>query len=281
MQFFAAATFVAIASAHSPTVPASTSASTLGHDESSSTAPVNQVSADPAAKWWGRPPIGFLYFSGYYDTREALRLTGQAMALLPYGFDYYGFVDYDNAYAAPHLGEFDRYYGEQNLMWGPKGWGVDLHAQWAMGGGVDGDIPDALRGGVRWRIDSLPAISSWCRKQRILARLTYFPAVYRLGGTQVPGFHSQLSAFYRWEVFPEKIDRRIYVSGWIDVDLFAKGDKHAKLLTEHQLGVRIFGTLYAVAEFRHLYLDKLARGGEETGLGVGLEYQIPFLLPVK
>jgi hypothetical protein len=242
-------------------------------------APLVQAAPQPPARWWGRPPIGYLYFSGYYDTRKSLRLTGQAMALLPYGFDYFGFVDYDNAYDAPKIGEFDRYYGEQNVMWGPRGWGVDVHAQWAMGGGASGEIPDVLRGGIRWRVDALPRVATWFQRQHILARMTYFPLVYRTGGNQVPGFHSQLSGFYRWEIAATKIDRRVYVSGWVDLDIFSKGEKHVELLTEHQLGLRLIATFYAVAEFRHLYLDKFARSGQETGVGFGLEYQIPFALP--
>ena len=79
---------------------------------------------------------------------------------------------------------------------------------------------------------------------------------------------------YRINIAKKKLDRRIYISGFIDQNFNynGRGGLSFKWVTEHQLGVRIIDELYAILEYRiNDFYPK-----DNYGLGYGLEYKIIF-----
>jgi hypothetical protein len=84
-----------------------------------------------------------------------------------------------------------------------------------------------------------------------------------------------LNTFIASPLLPALLDNRVYLGGFIDHNIWsgapAGGDTNT-VVTEHQLGVRLFGRLYAVAEFRRNEFFPT----DKNGVGFGIEYIVPF-----
>jgi len=231
-----------------------------------------EADPEPAPAAPSQPVVGggYLDLNGYYDTRDAMGLTINALATLGHGVSYFSFVDYENKFKPKELGDTNNYYTEQNVMWGPLSQApIDLHLQWALGDGQHYDLEDALRGGLRLRANHISGVGTWLDRIGAWFQLTWFPYVQGLSFEPVQTWQSQLSAYYRID-----FKDRVYASGFLDCDFSAGRSKGAYLgtLTEHQLGLRLIGGLYAVAELRYLYVDL----PEHFGVGLGVEWMMRF-----
>ncbi|MDA9857808.1 hypothetical protein N9D23_06785, partial [Rubripirellula sp.] len=208
---------------------------------------------------------GFIDFNSYWDTREMAVTTVNLLANLPGGFQYYQFMNYESS---PGRGSHDwtGFYSEVNLwhsIWrsnrllAPFDWAL----QYADGTGPE-DLPrGVLRGGIRWRLDETPGrLGSWLSQHwKIRYALTFFCI-------ETNGTGWQIEHMYRRDFFGDLI----YISGFCDQNI---GDLsgHSTWMHEHQLGIRLVPSLYAVAEYRY---NDFYPEGQRSGMGVGLEYVI-------
>lgn len=216
---------------------------------------------------------GFLDFNGYYDTRDLSVMTLNILADLPARFQYFSLTNYSNSASADQPEDLDTFYTEQNLRWTPREEiPLDLSTQWVTRSGPDNDI---ARLGVRWRPASTPVVQEWFDA----IGLNYFVILHLVQFDQLPsdGTRMQIEHAYRWPVFPSLLDGRVYLGGFIDHNMWfnpPRGIDTNTVVTEHQLGVRLLGELYAVAEFRRneFFLSR------KNGVGFGLEYRVPFTL---
>jgi hypothetical protein len=88
-----------------------------------------------------------------------------------------------------------------------------------------------------------------------------------------PQVFTLIEHVYRLNIAPKKLNKRLYIGGFWDQSMQQVNDKvKFNHVTEHQLGVRIIGQFYAVAEYRiNTFLSN-----KNTGLGYGFEYKIVF-----
>lgn len=231
-----------------------------------------------------RDIVGNVDFNGYADSRGFANLTLNILALLPYGFEYFGFVDFvgypwlwsNNDVTFPDI------YSEHNLIWGPvpKLVPLDFIAQWGIVNPVS--LSDHLRPGLRWRISDTRGIARVCTFLHLWAVTNVFVADISAATGDGNGYPFQLSHVYRWDIAPNKLQQRLYVSGFLDQNICVgeclldpndplAGAKHHRIVTEHQLGVRIAGGFHIVGEVR--YNDDYLPG---FGFAGGLEYVINF-----
>ncbi|MEE2936601.1 MAG: hypothetical protein VYA84_11460 [Planctomycetota bacterium] len=210
---------------------------------------------------------GFIDLNSYWDTRELAVTTINLLANLPGGFQYYQFMNYESS---PGQGSHDwtGFYSEINLwhsIWrsnrllAPFDWAL----QYADGTGPEDLRHGVLRGGIRWRLDETPGrLGSWLSQHwKLRYALTFFCI-------ETNGTGWQIEHMYRRDFFGELI----YISGFCDQNI---GDHsgHSTWMHEHQLGIRLVPSLYAVAEYR---FNGFYPEGQRSGMGVGLEYVIGF-----
>lgn len=213
---------------------------------------------------------GFIDFNGYYDTRKALTFTLNTLLNFPHGIQYFSLVNYFNAPSSSRLQDLEYYVSEQNLRYGPfRAIPLDLAGQWLSISGPDNDL---LRFGIRAKVFAIPGVKSFLKKIHLSYFFTAFAVQTNLA--QVDGYPFQLEHVYRWNIFPNHLDDRIYLAGFLDHNLVAAPGADvpaSRILTEHQLGLRIWRGLHAVTELRfNQYLPD-----ERLGLGLGLEYFVP------
>ena len=171
------------------------------------------------------------------------------MLSLPHGFRYFSLVNYQNAPARTHLLDLETFYTEQNVDWAPVvSLPLELSAQWTI---VSGPGNDSLRFGVLWRVSRTPVLEQLFT----LIRLSYFVDFHALQLTHLSGgYRSQIEHAYRLDVLPCVFGDRIYLGGFTDHNLWfgaPTGTPTNRIVSELQVGVRIVGGLYAVAEGRH------------------------------
>lgn len=236
-------------------------------DAEADAAPLDTVSPTPAPT----SRKGFIDLNAYYDTREFSVLTLNLFAQLPARFQYFSLTNYSNAVEADDPEDLDTYYTEQNLRWNPwVGLPLDLAAQWVHKSGGDNDL---VRLGLRWRLMSTPGLRDAMKK----IGLVYFVSFYAAQFDQLSsrGTRMQIEHVYRIPIFPEATRNRIYLGGFLDHSLWFSppaGGSRSSIVTEHQLGVRLFDHVYAVVEYR--FNEFFSR--KQHGVGFGLEYVIPF-----
>ncbi len=211
---------------------------------------------------------GFLDFNIYPYTEEPAdnSITINALANLAHGFQYFSLTNYGRDPQRNELEEIDEILTEQNLRWQiPGGVPIAIATQALIRSGVDND---ALRIGPRWAIHDTwgldPLLKSW--------NLKYWIAVYGAQFDHAPGYQWQIEHCFRWNVFPELLDDRVYVAGFADHNINHANGTDSIWLEEAQLGVRLFSEWYAVAEQRYNGF----RNGSESSLGVGVEYVVRF-----
>lgn len=232
-----------------------------------------------------RAVFGSIDFNGYADTRDFSQLTINSFIQLSYGFEYFGFIDfvgYPWLWSTRSDDTFPDIYSEHTLSWAPVPTRVplDVIAQWAIVNPVS--LSDRLRPGVRWRISTTRGLS------RVFAPLNLWLVtnifVADLGTTtgNGNGYPFQLSHVYRWDIAPNKLQRRLYLSGFFDQNICigpclvdprdsSSRVKHHRTVTEHQLGIRVVGGLHVIGELKYndYYVPSLGFSG-------GLEYVVDF-----
>jgi len=216
---------------------------------------------------------GLIDLNGTYDTRGFGVYTVVLLANLPARVQYFSMTNYAAASGAERYSDLEGFYSEQNLRVAPaQKVPIAATAQWVV---RSGPANDTLRLGARWRVGATPGL-----KDLFAAlRLNYSVNVHIVQSdfAKTPGWSWQMEHAYRARLFPDQLDGRVYVAGFADHNIVQGGSDGAyssRVVTEHQLGVRTWGQLYAVVEARrNEFMDQ-----QPNGLGVGLEYMMPLVM---
>lgn len=232
--------------------------------------PDNEPQADESL-----PVTGFIDLNGYYDTRDATGLTINLLAVFPLGIHYFSFVNFFSPVGGTRAGDQQAFYSEQNLRWAPiDEVPVDATVQWVIQSGGENDL---LRLGLRWRVSDTPGIGDLLRYLNVDYSLNLHLLEFDFQSTD--GYAFQLEHFYEIRFFPEVFQNRIYISGFLDHSLRAGASDPAavtsRVVTEHQIGVRVVAGFHAVAELRY---DEFLPS-RRFGVGLGLEYLVAFSAP--
>jgi len=206
---------------------------------------------------------GFLDLNLYRDTREFNVFTMNAGAKLPHKFEYFQLLNL----FGPEGGEqrdFGAFFTEINLrrpIADESPWlqSLDWTIQLA-----DGSIPrEVIRLGIRWRLhDTAGPLGDFMND---VLKLKYSAAFHLI---ETDGSGWQIEHVYRRNFF----DGKAYVGGFVDHNIDANGSRSA-WVTEHQIGVKVSGPLYLVAEYRYA---SFASPVFKSGWGFGIEYVIKF-----
>lgn len=216
---------------------------------------------------------GMLDFNGYYDTREFSVMTLNVLVNLPGNVQYFSLTNYANTLGAEKLTDFSHYYSEQNLRWAPfSNVPLDLATQWVHRSGENNDM---LRVGLRWRLMHTPFLQSLFEKIGLMYFINFH--ALQIDFQDAAGQGMQIEHVYRLNILPELLDKRVYLAGFLDHNLWLGGDAGSQvstLVTEHQLGVRVIDHLHLVVELRRneFFAEK------QNGIGLGLQYIVPFTL---
>ena len=211
---------------------------------------------------------GFLDFNLYpYSEAEGDNsLTINALANLPYGFQYFSLTNFGHAVGRNELEEVDDILTEQNLRWNlPDTSPLAIAAQTLI---RSSDGNDVLRFGPRWSFHDTRGVDRLLES----CNMKYWVAFYGAQFDHAAGYQWQIEHVFLWKVFPELLDDRVYVGGFADHNINHADGTQSVWVEEAQLGIRMFGEFYFVAEQRYNGF----RQGDESSLGIGLEYVVRF-----
>lgn len=226
---------------------------------SSDTTPSEQdtpQSAPPPAE----PPPGGNTFAGFIDINAYPYLakdkadsvfTINLLAILPRGFSYFGFVNFNSEGKKGAFQDTDGYYSEHTLnytFWDKLP--IDALIQYNARSGRNND---RFRVGVRLRVDSIPYLGDLLKKLHVSYGVNFH--FYQLDH-QNDRYVWQIEQFGRMD-FPY-LDNRLYISAFGD-RTFNEGlakplglRRTNPLVSEIQAGVRLYDQLYFIYEFRIL-----------------------------
>ena len=201
------------------------------------------------------------------DVETDSALTVNLASDLPAGWSYFGFINLYKQEGRGSLLENPGYYSEQNLRWRfhPES-AFDLSFQHNFRSGSDND---RSRLGIRWRINDSALLGERLRAWH----LRYSVTLHAKQWDRRPESVWQLEHSFRLD-FPWLSDR-LYLAGFIDHSFnesLPKGFPANPIVAEAQLGWRIRGGWYAVAEYR---LNQYRRS-DVNNLALGVEYRQPF-----
>ena len=213
--------------------------------------------------------FGFMDLNGYYDNRGGSTLSINYLALLNKKLAYFSFINYQQGgFDLTNVDDFDFFYSEHNLTYSPfKKLPIDLNVQAVF---VGGEKNDKLRLAPSWRVHNTPGLDKFFKSINMTYGINFH--LFQLGAdAPVDDFTWQMEHFYKIDIAPKKLNNRLYLSGFADHTM---GGKLAKgLVTEHQLGVRLFDQFYAIGEYRYFsYFPEKYK----SGLGLGLQYLVLF-----
>ena len=201
---------------------------------------------------------GFIDYNYYYDTREKTELTINKLYVINSSFNFFGFVNYSNAFKTENKDDLEGFYSENNLRWKfNESLPFSLTGQWVL---VGGEKNDAFRLGLLWHVnesfkDVFKSLGGW-----------YIINLHPYQFDFFEGHHWQIEHAYRVSFFKGKF----YINGFFDHNFDSEGN--LTTVTEHQFGVSVVGNLSLVVELRrNAYLK-----GNENGVGIGLEYFMGF-----
>lgn len=211
-------------------------------------------------------PTGFLDFNYYHDTRDFNVLTINAGAKLPYDIEYFQFVNYTSQFGNESaLENWTDFFTEIHLrrpIAKDNKWlkHLDWTVMWA-----DGGRPQEVgRLGVRWRFHDTPGtIGEFFRDTLKLKYSLNFHVV------EDDGSGWQMEHVYRRNFF----DGLVYVGGFADHNVNGTADS-SDWVAETQVGVKLLGNFYAVAEHRYFSFANSSRF--KQGVGIGIEYAVRF-----
>jgi hypothetical protein len=211
---------------------------------------------------------GFLDFNLYPYTHENAdnAFTINAFSTLPNGFEYFSLTNFGGDSTQSELEEFDNFLTEQNLRWKIPG---ELPFQVTLQALIrSGQDNDALRLGLRWALHQTP----WFEEMLSALEIKYWINIHGAQFDHASGYQWQIEHAYRWDILPEQLDKRVYIGGFADHNIDHSDGTRTTWVEETQLGVRLVGDFYAVAEQRYNGF----RQGNESSLGLGFEYVIGF-----
>lgn len=208
---------------------------------------------------------GFLDFNGYFDTRDSSIFTLNTLIKFPFMVDYFSFVNVFGGFGT--TGDLNDYYTEQNIHFNSSKLPVDAGVQWVSAS----KFRDLIRIGPRFRVHDFPLVGKYLKKLNLIYELSYFPVQFD-GNSD---YDYQFEHFYRVQVLPSVFGDRVYISGFIDHNIFdsAIDGKNSLIVTEHQIGVRTYKQLYLVSEYRY---NEFVRKSKRNGVAFGLEYIFNF-----
>ncbi len=227
-------------------------------------APVDSAVVQPQRRF------GFMDANVYYDTREVSTFTLNYLAILNKRLVYFAFINYQQGAIAKvkKLDDFDFFYSEHNLTYTPfLKIPIDINVQTVF---IGGSGNDKLRFAPSWRVHNTPFLDKVCKKLNLSYGINFH--ILQFGyHPPLDDFTWQMEHFYRFSILPKLTGNRIYLSGFADHTM--GGDIAKGLVTEHQLGIRLFDEFHAVAEYRYFsYFPEPYR----EGLALGLEYVVLF-----
>jgi hypothetical protein len=247
------------------------------NDESVLTMHAKQEKEDSSLAF-NKPNLsGFVDFNLYYDSRKFGVVTINTLLRFPHRFQYFSLVNYSAPLDSGTPTDMESFYTEQNIRWGIHSKvPLDLTLQWILRSGASNDM---LRLGFRWRVSNTPGID------RIFNAIGMFYAVnfhtYQLDFVSANGWRWQIEHVYKFQLLEPWLKDRVYIAGFIDHNLWIGGDDadfRSRVVTEHQLGIRVFGGLHIVGEYRYNGFLSESR----HGFGAGIQYLAPFeLKPIR
>jgi hypothetical protein len=203
--------------------------------------------------------VAFNFYPVLGDVNSDSDFTINTFAPLPKRFSYFSFFNFGGVF---HSGDARFQITEQNLRWQiTEGSPLDLVVQDTIRKGANNDT---IHVGVRWRLNNTSWLNDFFSTVNLIYSMHVFPV--RFDQRDVGGW--QLSHAYTM-TFPY-ISDRLYFSGFLDHNIRESnipGEKRDNIVSENQIGVRIFKKLYAVAEFR---VNEYRRSNT-TNFGLGLE----------
>jgi hypothetical protein len=206
--------------------------------------------------------LGFDFYPYLSNRKDDTEFTLNTSITLPAGLSYFSFVNVGNAFNVERT-EF--LVSEQNLRWRiTERIPLDVAIQAII---VRGDDNDSLQVGPRWRLNDTSMLRPFLKSIHATYSISFFIKRF----DSVPGEVRQISHAYSL-AFPF-ISDRLYLSGFVDQNFHRNappGKQRRAILTETQLGFRLFKNLYGIAEYRR----NEYRASDKDNLAVGFEYRM-------
>lgn len=217
------------------------------------------VSYNPEAQPRRPAQIAFNFYPYLHDVKQDSDFTINMLVPLAGRFSYFSFANFADTISR---GDADFLLTEQNIFWQVSGkLPLDLVAQDIIRRGHDNDT---IHFGVRWRLNATPWLTGILKAVNLTWAVQLFPT--RIDQRDVGGW--QISHAYQMS-FPY-ISDRLYLGGFLDhnIDETSRpGFTRDNIVSETQIGMRLYRQLYAVAEYR---INDYRRA-DNTNLGAGLE----------
>lgn len=203
--------------------------------------------------------IAFNFYPYLEDVKSDADFTINMLVPLPGRFSYFSFANFSDTISE---GDTNFLLTEQNIFWQPmEKLPLDLVAQDIIRRGHGNDT---IHFGVRWRLNATPWLDKMLKAINLTWAVQFFPT--RIDQRDVGGW--QISHAYQMS-FPY-ISDRLYLSGFFDhnIDESSRpGVTRNNVVSETQLGVRLYRQLYAVVEYR----INDYRLSDNTNIGAGFE----------
>lgn len=195
------------------------------------------------------------------DVKSDPDLTINSGVNLSNGFSYFGFANFRHVFRE---NDAEFLFTEQNFRWRVSDkLPVDVAFQAAIRRGGDND---RFRLGFRWYLNQTPFIREFLAKIHLIHQISFYAKTFDAKGDDV----WQMEHFFFMK-FPY-ISDRLYLLGFLDhtfnLDVPA-GTPTRPIISEMQLGMRLFKGLHAIAEYR----VNENRRSDVNNFAVGLEYK--------
>ena len=211
----------------------------------------------------GRPKatIDFSLYPYQHTVKDDVDFSVTMNSALPGRFSYFGYANMKGI-ATSGSASFVR--SEQNFRYTMSDkLPLDLSLQGVLVGG-DGD--DFYQLGVSWRVHDTARWRDFFARINLIYRMNFYPKRYSVDDASA----WQMEHFFKM-TFP-KLSDRIYLSGFFDQTFnqnLPDTLPSSPIVTEIQLGMRMFDHFYAIIEYR----VNQWRVGDERNLAVGIEYK--------
>jgi hypothetical protein len=218
----------------------------------------NNISAQAFDRFYN----SFNIYPKFTDVQTDYDVAIDTLIVVNNNFSYFGYV---NLRGVSNSNKFDLNNSEQSFRWTPYAtFPVDLVFQHVLRNGPGNDNNHL---GVRWRVSQTNYFQELFNNINLNYSMQLFPAKIldsaNRGGWQISHAFSMS--------FPY-ISDRLYLNGFMDQNFNENigGTKRNTIVTETQLGFRIFKQLYAVTEFR---INEY-RVGRKENMAIGIELKI-------
>lgn len=187
---------------------------------------------------------------------------------LPGPFSYFSLTNwFGNPDGSENFFLHEDYITEQNLFYKIKKAPLQAVVQYFS---ISGDENDILRFGAETEVNEISFLRKIFKKLNTKYKVTYFP--WQLDHYDGYGFQIQYVLYSK--IMPKTFNERMYLYGFADQNIMVDGeDKHNKLVSELQLGYRIYKGFHLVSELR---CNGFFPKGSRFGVGLGMEYKYSF-----